>query len=66
MCSEWIRIDASFPKNKGTFWCYPTHHENRYCALYWDGIEFSSGKYKPKGITHYKEIKLEYPKPPEV
>jgi len=62
---EWIKLSSNPPKNKGTFWCYPTSHFKKYCALYWDGICFSSGNYKPDGITHYREMILDYPSPPE-
>ena len=62
---NWIKLSDKKPDKNGTFWCYPTPHEEKYCALYWDGDCFSSGNYTPEGITHYREMRLEKPKPPE-
>ena len=57
---DWIPI-SNIPFKLCNYWCYPTHDIRKVSVLYWDGKEFSSGKYRPSGITHYKEVVLQEP-----
>lgn len=61
---EWISVKTP-PSKNGAYWCYPTLNRMKYCALYWDGKNFSSGSYSPPGITHYQEMRLHYPEVPD-
>jgi hypothetical protein len=61
---DWVSIKNQPPAKNGVYWCFPTSHSRKYCALYWDGKCFSSGSYFPEGITHYQEMSLHYPEPP--
>lgn len=57
---KWINLDIT-PAKHTVYWCRPTIDKRGYSALYWDGKSFSAGKFEPKGLTHYCEMRLEEP-----
>ena len=62
---KWIKLKDKEPKKGEIYWTYPTLNKDMVYPLKWDGFQFASGSYKPLSITHYREIELIKPKPPE-
>jgi hypothetical protein len=61
---EWIKIKDKLPRARQIYWAYPTSMDKGFVALYWDGKEFIGGKFRPKNITHYREIGKTVPEAP--
>ena len=62
---KWNSID-NVPNKKGIYWTFGKFHREMILALHWNGIYFSSGKFKPDEITHWCEMELKIPQAPEI